>query len=945
MKNILQRFNRWADFIQNNRYVQGLNITSLVAWNILILLSVTILLGTTFVGAAGAGYFVSLVEDEPEYTQEEIRADIYNYEETSVVYFADDVYLGELPSILERREVSLDEVSTHVKDALIATEDEYFFEHNGIVPKAVMRAVFQEFVDTGMQTGGSTLTQQIVKNQMLSNEVSFDRKAREILIAMRLENYMDKDEILEAYLNIVPFGRNAAGTQIAGIQAAANGIFDVEASELSLPQAAYIAGIPQNPFSYTPFTSGGDLKEDLTAGMQRKNIVLYRMLDSGTITEEEYEAAREYDLMEDITDYAPENSFESYPYVTNETERRTVPILRDYLLDKDGVDLSDMEDEDRAHTVQQYTERASTELRLGGYRIHTTIHKDIYDAMEDTIANSELFGPNTNDGQPEQVGGLLQDNETGAILSFIGGRDFEKESWNHATTGEGRSVGSTIKPLMPFGSAMERGVVQPGIVVPDVPTNYRGGDQGPVSNFGGSYAGIPSVRDTITNSRNTPSVRTFWQVPEEDLYDDMIKLGYTPHLDYAAESFALGSFDATVEENTNALSTLATGGTRNESYMIERIETHTGEVIYEHEHNQIDVFSPQTAYLSIDMMRDVLSNGTASRIPSLLNFGGDWAGKTGTSQGARDYWFVGMNPKVSFGLWIGYGDNQPLQGEYSQRQQQLWATLMNRTVETNRDVVLTDSRFEQPEGIVRQSICGVSGLLPSQSCYDAGLVNTDLFNSNYLPSQTDDSLEGARYVTISGQSYLAYEQTPAEFTDTGFSVNSTFFDGVNIQDYLPDSLSGNLVPDRNAPALDHTPAAVSGVSSSGGTISWAQHSDGDIVGYRVYTASGSLVGSVKGNTSTSFSGIDPAQGYYVAAVDTMGRESNPSNPTESVPAPEEPEEDPTEGQEPEESDSTGEGENNGSSDEDNEQPDDQEDGEDNETPPPENDPPEDEDDS
>ncbi|GAK09649.1 LOW QUALITY PROTEIN: multimodular transpeptidase-transglycosylase [Geomicrobium sp. JCM 19038] len=892
MKSRIQQLNNWLDSLRDKRYIQRINLTSLVLWNLFIIITVTLLLGTTFVGAAGAGYFVSLVEGEPEYTEAQMKEEVYNYEETSEVYFANDVYLGELPSILERREVELENVSNYVQAALISTEDEYFYEHNGIVPKAIMRATFQEFVDTGMQTGGSTLTQQIVKNQMLSSEVSFDRKAREMMIAMRLENYLDKDDILEAYLNIVPFGRNAGGTQIAGIQAAANGIFDVEASELNLPQSAFIAGIPQNPFSYTPFDGNGDLKEDLTAGLSRMNTVLYRMVDAGMITVEEYEEARDYDIVSDFTDSAPRNSFERYPYITNELERRAIPILRDYFLEKDGVDLSEYESEERESIRSDYYARAETQLRLGGYRIHSTINKDIYDAMEEAVENGNLFGPNSNDGSSSKSVPLCKIMKRGpfALLVVV---TLKEESFNLATQAR-RSVGSTVKPLMPFASAMERGIVQPGVVVPDVPTNYRGG--GTFSNFGGGYAGIPSVRDTITNSRNTPSVRTLWELPEEETYDELLQLGYRPQEDHLLQSYALGAFTATVEQNTNALSTLATGGTRNHSYMIDRIETHTGDVIYEHESEQTEVFSPQTAYLAIDMMRDVVSSGTASRIPGLTNFGGDWAGKTGTSQDTYDYWFVGMNPKVSFGVWLGYSEHRSLQGDYAPRNQRLWATLMNAAVEADSDAVLSDDRFSQPDGIVRQSICGISGLLPSQACYDAGLVNTDLFNSAHLPSEYDDSLSGTRYVTISGQSYLAYDDTPSEFTDTGFSVNSTFFSGVDISNYLPESLSGNLVPERDAPVVDGNPSEVTGVSSSGGTISWAQHGAGDIVGYRIYTASGEHVASVKGNTTTSYSGVSSGQSYYVAAVDTLGRQSGASSVTETEP------DEPIEEEEPPESD-------------------------------------------
>ena len=147
-------------------------------------------------------------------------------------------------------------MSPHIViDAVYATEDEYFEQHEGIVPKAIFRGLFQDVTNSDSQTGGSTLTQQLIKNQILTNEVSYERKAKEILLAMRLEHFMDKDEILEAYLNIIPYGRNSNGQNIAGIETAADGIFDVKANDLNLPQAAFIAGLPQAPFAYTPFKS------------------------------------------------------------------------------------------------------------------------------------------------------------------------------------------------------------------------------------------------------------------------------------------------------------------------------------------------------------------------------------------------------------------------------------------------------------------------------------------------------------------------------------------------------------------------------------------------------------------------------------------------------------------------------------------------------------------
>ncbi|HZW67993.1 MAG TPA: biosynthetic peptidoglycan transglycosylase, partial [Pseudogracilibacillus sp.] len=220
---------RVKDILETYKVGRIFRITYDITANIVLFFIVTALLLGIFAGGVGAGYFASLVKDEETRPYEEMRDDIYNYEEISKLYFADNIYIGDIRSELHREEIKLEEMSDLVKQAVIATEDELFYEHEGVVPKAIVRALFQEVTNSAKQTGGSTLTQQLIKNQILTNEVSFERKAKEILLALRLENFFEKDEILEAYLNIVPYGREASGRNIAGIQAAAQGVFGVDA--------------------------------------------------------------------------------------------------------------------------------------------------------------------------------------------------------------------------------------------------------------------------------------------------------------------------------------------------------------------------------------------------------------------------------------------------------------------------------------------------------------------------------------------------------------------------------------------------------------------------------------------------------------------------------------------------------------------------------------------
>ncbi len=870
-----------------------IGITYQVFWNLFLISLLAVCMSVFFVGGTAAGYFASLVMDESLRSEVDMRTQIYDYEETSQVYFANDVFLGTLPSEIEREKVALKDVSQHVKNAIIATEDAYFYEHDGIVPKAILRATFQEFSNSSTQTGGSTLTQQLIKNQILTSEVSFDRKATEILLAMRLEKFLEKDEILEAYLNIVPFGRNSSGRKIAGVQAAAQGIFGVDAKDLSLAQAAYIAGLPQSPFGYTPFTGDGSVKENLEPSLTRMKTVLSRMHEAGFISQKELDEALTYDVRSNLTTSTPA-PIDEYPYLTFEIMRRATDVLLEKKIKEQGIVLDELDDEERLATINKLRDEATVELRNGGYHIHTTVDKDIYIAMQEAVKTDHLFGPVKN-GEQEEVGAVLIENKTGAIKGFVGGRDEGGENhYNHATQAY-RPNASTMKPLLAYAPAMEIGAIQPAIVVPDTPAFYANGKE--IKNFDHGHQGLISIRESLARSRNVPAVRSFKQVPHELARETLLNLGFKLKPGEPYESAALGAteYNVTVEQNTSAFTTFANLGTRRESYMIDRIETSDGKIVYEHEPVEHQVFTPQTAYLTIDMLRDVLRpGGTASSLRGRLAFSADWAGKTGTSSDTKDSWFVGFNPNVTLGVWIGYDTPKEIQRtvgglRYGPRTQQIWANIANSAYKINPELMKPNERFKMPEGIVSRSVCSLTGLLPSKACQEAGLVKTDLFNAKFLPSKTDNSLESGRYVTINGSNYLALSSTPNEFTKVGFAVSNSIWDIADIGQYLPDSLK-NIIPNRPAPNNGQTPGPVTGVSLNGSTLSWNKHPDNDIVGYRIYRAaqgqtSYQYVTSVVENITTSTT-VQSGYSYYVTAVDTAGRESSASGFTEATPPPE-----------------------------------------------------------
>lgn len=904
IKRISETWYRWT----HAKWAKGLRITSGVIWNLALLLLIVISTGIVFAGSVGAGYFASLVDQEPLRKEKEMRDSIFSYEETSEIYFANDVYLGKLRTDLQRSETKLDSVSPYVLDAVYATEDEYFKVHDGIVPKAIFRGLIQDVTNSDSQTGGSTLTQQLIKNQILTNEVSYERKAKEILLALRLEKFMDKDEILEAYLNIIPYGRNASGDNIAGIETAAEGIFNVAAIDLTLPQAAFIAGIPQAPFAHTPFTSKGELKsvEALQPGIDRMLTVLYRMKETGYISEAEYNAAVEYDIKKDFRKPEPLPQ-EKYPFLTYELERQAKEILAEILAKKDNIDPARLKEE--PSLKEKYTILADREMRINGYRIHSTINKPMYDAMQKVEEDFEYYGvtkkeertnPETGELEqvdaPVQIGSMMIENSTGRILSFIGGRDHELEKLNHATQAY-RFNGSTMKPLVAYAPAIEYGLMGAGSPVVDVKFDTVGGDgipYTPSNYFGEEELGIMSARKALAVSQNLPALRLYDSIKDRKPTSFLQKMNFSNVTEstHGNSSTVLGTVNVSVQENTNAFATFANGGQFVQSYMIEKIEDVDGNIIYQHQSESVPVYSPQTSYIITDMLRDVLSEGTGTIANSMLKFKSDFAAKTGTTNSNIDVWFMGYNPSVTLGVWMGYDKESNLATpgylRPGARANRMWASLMNAMYDVNPELVAPNETFKAPSGVVTKSFCAISGLAPSEACSKAGLVTSDLFNANtFVPRKVDDTLISSSYVMINEKRYRALSTTPSEFVvEGGVGVNKEFIDrmlgrlGGDASKLFPSksNFSDRVVSEDVFEADGASPGPVSATLSDN-KLSWSNSPSNDVVGYRVFQRSGNSnikVASIP-EASKKLYTINGAGQYFIVAVDITGKQSPASN--------------------------------------------------------------------
>lgn len=697
--------------------ITGINVFLGVLKSITKILVITGCLAATLGLGLGLGYFAFLVSDTPVPTKNELSNKINDVEQISTLTFANDEKIASIKSDILRTNVPSDKISQVVKDALISTEDENFEEHNGIVPKAVLRALIADATGLGGSSGGSTLTQQLVKQQVLTNETTYKRKANEIVLALKTEKYFSKDEIITSYLNVSPFGRNNTGQNIAGVEEASLGIFGVHADNLSIPQAAFIAGLPQSPIVYSPYKNTGELKnkKDLAFGLKRKDNVLFNMYKEGFITKKEYDKSIDYDLSKDFKeseDAQNETNDFLYHYVHQEAVKAMMPSI----YEKDNVTAEKIAEDDKL--ADKYAKIADRELRRSGVTIKTTIDQNVYNAMQQAEAD---YAWKIDDGRGTiQNGSVLMDNKTGRVISFVGGRNYAENQNNHAFQTR-RSPGSTIKPILAYAPAIDIGLIGSESQLSNNSRKYRGGDD--LRNYSGlPSSGFKSVREALKVSDNVPVVELYQELlnhtDPETYFKKMNMVMDSKEFKY--ESIPVGGTDygPTVFEQTNAFATLANNGQYTQGYSIEKITTNDGKVLYEHKVNPVEVFSPATASIMNDMMRDVVNYGTGVEAKNDLAAMGsgvasaDWVGKTGTSQEFKDYWFIASTPTITISSWMGYDDNTSLYKEWDARNKQLWADLTNAAYQANPDLFGTYERFNLDPSVITANVSNFTGQLP-----------------------------------------------------------------------------------------------------------------------------------------------------------------------------------------------------------------------------------------
>ena len=771
--------------LKNMRFI--FNIAYSVLKNIFVIAILALMLIGVFGGGIGLGYFASLTSNEEPLTQEQMSDAIGNLNLISSFYYYDGTKISDVNSDELRIVKPLSEISQYVKDGIIATEDSSFYEHNGIVPKALVRALMQEVVSSESGTsGGSTLTQQLIKQQILTSEVTFKRKANEILYALRLEKHFTKDQILEAYLNVSPFGRNHNGLNIAGIEEAAQGVFGVSAKDLSLPQAAYLVGMPQNPIVYTPYTNIATMKEDVSAGVERMKTVLFSMYRESKITKEQYEEALAYDITKDFLP-PKEITSDRQSYLYQAVHREAVKVLMTRAAEKNKLTYDDINND--TELFNKYYDDAEKELSTGGYKVTSTIDKKVYDAMQDAMAKyGDDIGPtyytqyvDSNTGEsktqeePPQNGAVMIENKTGRIISFVAGRDFEKNQVDHAFSTH-RSPGSTIKPILVYAPAIENNLIYPASIVPDTKVSIAQGNgtYWQPTNYGNTVSNtFVTVRYALLLSLNNPVVKIYQYMLNKGLnpgeYLNRMGIRGIGKDEYQNIALSIGGTRTgpTVREQTSAFTTLANQGEHHDSYMIEKIEDSRGNVIYQHQDKSERIFSDATSYLVTNMMIDIAASKILYDIKGNMGFSTDLAGKTGTSEYEQDNWFIAYTPTVTLGSWIGYDNFYNAQyaitysdgyGAPTGRSQRQWTNLMRAAYEANPELIGQETKFNVPDSVYQDSVVSTTGTKSGSfkadngSTYSvSGGMKTDWFKKDFPPMNPKyDFMIGATPEELSG---------------------------------------------------------------------------------------------------------------------------------------------------------------------------------------------------
>ncbi len=645
----------------------------------------TIVLSLLIIGAVSViGLLVVSIKDIPAWNSEALISN-----NSTLIYDKDNKLVAKVGTE-NRIPISFEDTPDIVKEAFLATEDHRFYDHHGIDLYGIMRAAVTNITSGGKHQGASTITQQLVKLSFLTPEKTFKRKIQEAILALQVEHYFSKDEILEMYLNKIYFGEGAYG-----IQAAAQAYFKKDAKDLTLAEASMLAGIPKSPNYYSPTAKKDpELSEDQPHQSKiRQKTVLQLMVQHGYITQEMADEAYNTELV-----YSPAPTSYPYPYF--------VDYITELLINKYGENL----------------------VYNSGLKVYTTLDPEIQTAAEKAMSDSNNY-PASRGNEKPQGAAVVLDPSNGHIRAIVGGREHTSRlGWNRATQKPGRQPGSSFKPIIAYGPAIEYLGYGPATVIDDSPVKY--GNYEP-KNDDRSYRGLITLRMALVKSVNVVAAKLLAEhVTIPRAIEFASKLGFTINQRSVGVSLALGTEEVTPLQMAAAYGAFANNGIYNEPVAILKVEGADGTILEEHRARPRQAMKPTTAYLLTNMMESVTREGTGTN----AYLGRPTAGKTGTTDNNKDIWFAGYTPDLVGVVWIGYDNPTPMRDAYGGgHPARIFKKIM---IEAHKNLPVRN--FQRPAGIVTATVDRMSGLLPGPFTPKDQLV-TDLFVAGTVPTKVDTS--------------------------------------------------------------------------------------------------------------------------------------------------------------------------------------------------------------
>lgn len=625
---------------------------------------------------------------------------------------------GEERRILIDKEAFKDPAYNNIKNATIAIEDKNFYKHKGFYPKSIIRAVFSNVQSGDSSQGGSTITQQYVKNALLSPQKSITRKIKELILSIEIEFMFSKDEILGLYLNEIPYGGN-----VYGIEAAANRYFNKSAKDLSLSEAATLAALPQSPSYLSPY---GPRLEKL---ISRKDLVLDQMQKQSYISEAEMKTAQETAPLKrkDFTD--PKESIIA-PHFVFYAKEKLIEIL--------GND-----------------DLAERMVEEGGLRVTTSLDLDYQALAEEAVEK----GKNLASVGANNASLVATDPQKGEVLAMVGSLNYfdTENDGNFNTAIAERQPGSSIKPII-YSAAFKKPEFSPSRVLYDLKTDFNGYIP---QNADGGFRGSLTIRQAIGSSLNIPAVKTLALIGIDEALKTAHDMGITTLNDrnrYGL-SLTLGGGEVKLVDMVTAYGVLANNGKLRPTTAILKIEDPSGKILYDSEKDRKDkeALDPQIAYEMTSILTDLNAKKPVfGRVMSYFTFG-DYpvAAKTGTTNESRDAWTLGYTPNFVAGVWVGNNDNTPMKAGGAIAAAPIWHYFMNKIIN-----IRPKDSFIKPDGIQEVNVEYYSNKLPTQ--YSEKFTK-DIFASWQVPTEKDSTNVVKKVCKENG--LLATSSTPASLVE------------------------------------------------------------------------------------------------------------------------------------------------------------------------------------